>query len=119
MTLFELNGFQWAALLVITLLFVTTARGGFAGGRRRDRILWTVVWLLAGVFVAWPQGTVVIAHALGIRRGADLVLYCSVLAMMIGFLMVYARLQRLNREITLLTRHIALREAEGQGSSAF
>lgn len=117
MILTALNGFQWSALIVIALLFGVTIHAWFRGGARRDRLFWAVVWLAAGTAIAWPRSTVLIAHALGIGRGADLVLYCAVLAMMIGFLMVYARLQRLSREITLLTRHIALRESEGAGSA--
>lgn len=107
------NGFQWSALIVIALLLIVTARAAFRGGGwRRDRILWMTVWILAGAAVAWPRGTVLAAHALGIGRGTDFVLYCAVLAMLAGFLFMYVRLQRLNREITLLTRHLALSEAE-------
>jgi len=31
--------------------------------------------------------------------------------MLVGFFMVYARLRRLRRDLTLLTRHLAIREA--------
>ncbi|MEK7731822.1 MAG: DUF2304 family protein, partial [Planctomycetota bacterium] len=44
-------------------------------------------------------------------RGADLVLYCAVIVMLIGFFMVYARLRRLRRDLTLLSRHLAIRDA--------
>ena len=48
---------------------------------------------------------------MGIGRGADLVLYCAVVVMMIGFLMTYSRLRHIQRELTLVVRHIAKREA--------
>jgi len=51
------------------------------------------------------------AHALGIGRGADLVFYCAVVIMMIGFWMVYVRLRGLRREMTMLVRHLAILEA--------
>ncbi len=112
MNLSVLNGFQWAALSVIVLLIAVTVRGWYrGGGAQRDRIFWIMLWIVAGRAIAWPKGTVLLAHALGIGRGTDLVLYCAVLTMLVGFLMVYARLQKLNREITLLTRHLALQEA--------
>ena len=57
-----------------------------------------------------------VARKLGIGRGADLLLYCSVGVMMVGFLMVYIRLGRLRREITLIVRHLALKESQ-EGSN--
>ena len=48
------------------------------------------------------------AQPLGIARGADLVFYCAILAMFIGFFMVYVRLRRLETTLTKLTRHLAL-----------
>lgn len=113
MTLSMLKGFQWAALPVVLLLLAVTIRGWYrGGGAQRDRIFWIMLWIVAGIAIAWPEGTALLARALGIGRGTDLVLYCAVLTMLVGFLMVYARLQKLNREITLLTRHLALQEAE-------
>jgi small membrane protein len=51
---------------------------------------------------------------LGIGRGADLVFYCGILAMLVGFLLFYIRYRRVEEEITLLVRHIALLEAEAR-----
>jgi hypothetical protein len=79
---------------------------------RRESLIATMVCLVAAIATAWPQTTVRVANALGIGRGADLVFYCAVVVMMIGFWMVYIRLRQLRREITLLVRHIAIQEAQ-------
>ena len=68
---------------------------------------------VAGVAIAWPELTTWAARSLGIRRGADLVLYCAVVVMMVGFLMVYSRLRQVRRDLTLVVRHLALLEADG------
>ncbi len=65
-----------------------------------------------------PGVTKIIANALGIGRGADLLLYCTVVAMMVGFLMIYARMRRLRREMTLLVRHLAIRDAKTNAAPA-
>jgi hypothetical protein len=53
-----------------------------------------------------------VAHLLGIGRGADLVSYCGIVAMLVGFWMVYIRLLRLRREVTLTVRRLAILEAQ-------
>jgi hypothetical protein len=107
-----MNLFQILAVAVVTgllaLSIVAMARGW---ATRREGLVWAFVWLCTGVAIARPDLTVLVAGALGIGRGADLVLYCAVIVMLIGFFMVYARLRRLRRDLTLLTRHLAIRDA--------
>ena len=107
-----MNLFQILALTVVGILLLVSVTAAFRGSvARRDAILWTLVWLAAGVAIVRPGITRVVARALGIGRGADLVFYCAVVVMMIGFLMTYSRLRRIQRELTLVVRHIAKREA--------
>ena len=72
---------------------------------------WALLWLVAGIAIARPGITAAVARALGIGRGADLVLYCTGVGMLVGVLMMYARLRRLRRDVTLLVRHLAIRDA--------
>ena len=107
-----MNLFQIVALAVITLLLIVTVTATVRGAAtRREGFGWASLWLAVGVAIAWPNVTAVVARALGIGRGADLVLYCTVVIMLVGFLMVYARLRRLRCEMTLLVRHLAIRDA--------
>ncbi len=104
--------FQVVALIVVGCLFVLTLLAllkGWTG--RREGVAWLALWLMAGLAIAWPDSTTAVATTVGIRRGADLVLYCSVLGMLVGFFMVYSRLRRLRRDVTLLTRHLAIQQA--------
>jgi len=105
-----MSGFQIASLIVLGLLFVaTTAPAIRGGGARRTGLAWSVVWLVAAAAIAWPESTALVAHVLGIGRGADFVLYCFVVIVLVGFFATYMRLRRLETHITLLTRQLALR----------
>lgn len=107
-----MNLFQIALILIVACLLVAILWAMLKGfTTRREGMVWFLVWLAAGLAVAWPEVTGKVANALGIGRGADLVLYCAVLTMMLGFLMVYVRLRRLRRELTLLVRQLAIRDA--------
>ncbi len=104
--------FQVLALSIVGCLFVASIVAMWRGwGTLRESLTWALVWLAAAVAIIWPGVTKMIANILGIGRGADLVLYCAVVVMMVGFLMVYVRLRRIRRELTLLVRHLAIRDA--------
>ncbi|GAG38143.1 unnamed protein product [marine sediment metagenome] len=107
MSLFQILLLALAACL-FTGSLVATIKGWLT---RREGLVWTLVWLTAGVTVAWPGVTAIVARALGIGRGADLVLYCSVIVMIVGFLMIYSRLRAVRRDLTLLVRRLAVTEA--------
>jgi len=111
------NLFQVLAVSVLACLFVLTiVATATRRTSRREGFFWSLVWLVAAIAVIRPDLTVVVARALGIGRGADLVLYCSVVVMLIGFMMVYVRLRDLRRSVALLVRELAIRDA--QASSA-
>ena len=82
--------------------------------RRRIRpvvtLLWSAIWLTALAAITVPDATAMLARALGIGRGVDVVIYLSV---PLGFYLVfrlYEKIERLNRELTKVVRHLALRE---------
>ena len=108
MTNFQTIGLTVAGLL----LLATAAAAGRRAINRRAAFAWSILWLATGVSIARPSLTIVVAHFLGIGRGADLVFYCAILAMFIGFFIIYVRLKRLDRQITILVRNAALSSAD-------
>jgi len=108
-----MNVFQVLVLGVLAFLLlvdlVALARGWLS---RKEAVTWGGLCLAAAIAVYRPEMTAQIAHFLGIGRGADLVFYCAVVIMMVGFWMVYVRLRALRREMTLLVRHLAIMEAQ-------
>jgi hypothetical protein len=117
----HLTPFQCLALpLLGTLLaleILGLRRDPAARGMRAVRAL---IWLAAGVAIAWPDLTQWLADALHIGRGTDLVLYLFVLIFLGVAFAFYSRLVRLQRQVTQLVRHAALREARrgGDGGDA-
>lgn len=75
--------------------------------------LWLPLWGAIAVVILFPNTTVVVAGLLGIGRGADLVLYLSILLLLYLLFRVIVRLERMDKDITTIVRSLALRE-EGQ-----
>ena len=63
-----------------------------------------------------PDRTTVIARAMGIARGTDLILYIMTIVVLQGFFIFYLRLRKVRRELTLLVRQLAIMEAPGSNS---
>lgn len=105
--------FQWIAFVILAVPFVTTValtirrtiapRVGFA---------WGLLWIAAAVLIARPELTAIVARALGIGRGTDLVFYFAILAMGFGFFTTYVRLRRIEADMTRIVRELALHSAQ-------
>ncbi|MFN2443259.1 MAG: DUF2304 domain-containing protein [Thermoanaerobaculia bacterium] len=102
--------FQIAAISVLAIVAAFTIR---AVARKRMTpgagAFWLAVWISGAIAVGWPAVTVAVAGALGIARGADLVSYLSILAMLVGFFLLNVRVRRIESQITQIVRELALR----------
>jgi hypothetical protein len=95
-------------LAACTLVSIAVQRGR---GRISTRVAvaWSTLWLAAAYAVLNPEITRVIANALGINRGADLVFYLAILGNFIAFFAVHLRLRRFESDLTRIVRELALR----------
>jgi hypothetical protein len=112
-----MTAFQWVTLPVFAVLFLVDA-GRLLLRRplfRADRLMRTLVWLLAGLAIWNPELTSQAAALAGVQRGTDLVLYLFVLAFLAVSFYFYSRSVRLERQMTELVRHIAISEARREG----
>ena len=73
-------------------------------------LLWLVLWTGAAAVIMFPMSTVILARILGIGRGADLVLYTSLIVTLYLLFRLHVRLEQVNREVTQIVRALALRE---------
>lgn len=62
-------------------------------------------------FIAFPGRTTEIAHLLGVGRGTDLLLYLAIVIGGFLILVLYARLRRMERQITEVVRAQAVENA--------
>jgi len=85
-------------------------------GRRPGRLFRFVLWVATALAIRFPQAVQSAATMVGIRRGADLVLYLFVLVFLVTALYLYARVERLQRRMTTLVRELALERARHRGA---
>jgi hypothetical protein len=73
-------------------------------------LCWSAIWLLAAIAVILPDTTTFIARILDIGRGVDVIIYLSIVLSFYLIFCVYEKIDRLEREITKIVRHLALSE---------
>lgn len=113
-----MTAFQIILLIAAGLMLLLTGYAMITRPSSRPLLaFWMLVWIAAIVAASVPDMTTKVAQALGIERGKDLLLYCAVMFMLIGFFMLYARLRAVRRELTLLVREIAIQRADESGAA--
>lgn len=104
--------FQWIAVSCLSVLLIWEF-AVFWRGRTSKQIslLRSLVWIAAAVTIVDPNIVQRLAVSIGIGRGADVILYLFVLAFLASSFYFYSRYVRLQRQMTQLVRHLAIREA--------
>jgi hypothetical protein len=69
---------------------------------------WIIFWLVGAVIVIMPDATFYFANKLGIGRGSDLIVYVSLAIVFLLIFRIMATTEKHKKEITDLTRAIAL-----------
>ena len=73
---------------------------------------WLILWLVIGIVFWLPQTTSFLANILGIGRGADLVIYVSIIVIFYLIFRLLVMVDKQQREITKIVRHLAIMEDE-------
>jgi small membrane protein len=73
-------------------------------------LFWALVWIGTACIIIFPDATSFLAHLLGIGRGADLIIYVSLLISFYLIFRLYVAFTRLEQAITELVRAIALEQ---------
>ncbi len=75
-------------------------------------LIWLLLWL-AILLVFWqPNSTSYLANILGIGRGADLVVYLSIIIVFYLLFRIFIRLNKIETDLTRLTREDAINHAK-------
>ena len=83
--------------------------------RRKSRLISNFIYLIAttGIFfVAFPGYSNVIANALGVGRGADLIFYCWIAMSFLISVNLQFKILSLSDNVVKLTRELAIRLAQ-------
>jgi hypothetical protein len=102
-------------LLFVTLGVVTLSAGLRGTVPKRVVAAAFLLWVFGGVATVWPHTVADLAHALGVGRGADLLLYMTTLSLAVACSYMYARFRRVERQLTLLVRRLAMDAATERG----
>ncbi len=105
---FQLIGIALFACLIVTQVSRMIRRRSIP----RSSLAWLSVWTAGIVSLFAPDEMTRIARALGVNRGADLLLYVSVLCGLLIAFVIYTRMRQTDRQITLIVRQLALSTAE-------
>ena len=97
--------------LVLGSILLLGIYSAFLRSTLRDRALAILLFVAAVVAILVPDLTTAVARVLGVGRGTDLLFYLFVLGAVFGFIVVNARVLRLEDQITELVRELALSRA--------
>lgn len=102
---------QFILLLVLVSAFaVTWKRASQSVISRREAVMWSVLWIVAGIVILLPNTTTIIANLVGVGRGVDLVVYAAVTLLFVLVFKAFLTLDRLERTLTDLVRKDALKD---------
>lgn len=79
--------------------------------RVADRLLATALTLAATLGILFPDLATEIAHAVGVGRGVDLVMYISLFTLAYLWVLLYARERQTQYKLTKLVRALAIANA--------
>lgn len=81
-------------------------------------VLMLVVWTAVALVAILPQWTDIVANAVGVGRGADLLVYVAIVVLLWSHYRLMVRQHTMSQELTALVRHQALEEAKSVDASA-
>lgn len=102
-SVFSVIGFLWGIRLIFK--FRNKLSYGF---------LVSATFLIGFLFLQKPDFTSVLAHSLGIDRGADLLSYIHLLVFVFSVFLFYLKLEKQKRQISILTRELAIKNSENK-----
>lgn len=74
----------------------------------RDLIFWVCFWIVVGIIVIRPEVTSFLANLVGVGRGADLVIYLSIVLIFYIIFQITVKIEKMERNITKIVRTVAL-----------
>lgn len=107
--------FQFAVLVFALFVIVRTFIKYFHHNISfREWLAWTLFWIIVGVATLLPQTTDIIASRVGLEtgRGVDLAIYSAVPILFYLVFRVFARIDKLDQQITKIVREIAIKKVD-------
>ena len=97
---------QLILLLALVILFISYFR--WFRNDAFDKILIALIFLTGVTFVIFPEWTSKISGLLGVGRGADLLMYLSIICFSYIALLFYSKIKKLENQLSELVRRQAI-----------
>ncbi len=81
----------------------------------RDSIFWIGFWFVVGIIILLPDTTSYLAEIVGIGRGADLIVYLSIVLIFYIIFQMTIKIEKIERNITKVVRTVAMRDETESG----
>lgn len=78
----------------------------------REFLFWLIFWLAVGTAVLLPQTTIFLANYLGVGRGADLVVYASLIFVFYMIFRIFSRQNKMEKDISKIVEHLAVKNKD-------
>lgn len=74
---------------------------------------WLVFWFIAGVIVIYPEASNYLARLFGVGRGADVIIYFSLILLFYFIFYFTVRLRNIEQQITKIVRKMSIDTSQG------
>ena len=102
---------QYILILAIVLILSQTLNKFRAKNiSLREFLFWVIFWLLVAAAILMPKATVFLANYLGVGRGADLVVYASLIFVFYMIFRLFVRQQKIERDISKIVEEVAKKD---------
>lgn len=97
---------------ILFVLWRTVLRFKKGDITNRELIIWSIFWLLVALATIVPKQTDIVAQWLGVERGADLLVYLSIIVLFFIVFKIIVKLEKIDRNITKIVRNTAIKNVE-------
>jgi len=101
-------------LFIAYVVFRTTKRFVKKDITLREYLIWLVFWILVGAATLVPQKTDIIARAVGVERGADLLFFISIITLFFVVFKIIVKQEKIERDITEVVRNTAINKSKDE-----
>lgn len=78
----------------------------------REVWMWSIFWFLVIAATLWPKSTDIVAQWVGVGRGADLLVYLSIIVLFFIVFKILVKVEKIDHDVTKIVRKWAMEEKE-------
>ncbi len=106
-------------ILLLFLIYRTAMKWRTRDLRFKEFLFWNILWLSIGIVVIYPKTASLVAQMVGVGRGADLVVYSSLLLIFYLLFRIFMHLEKTEQQITKIVIDVALKEKDNDAPKSF